>query len=195
MTAASAARAFPSSSSSPSSTSASSVPAHDLEVLLPPGYTFDTSSANRIADLSGTASFGIAMPNLRPLREAKNESLFTMKFGSVFLLSFTVGAILVHNAQLTLRKNEAGIDAVADSTQLGYGFGYGYEYGYEYGYSYGHVYGDDELTLGRGRAMMMAAYSDTAEKEKWSESSNVGKRALSRAGVGLKGVWDALPSY
>ena len=39
----------------------------------------------------------------------------------------------MHNVQLAMQKKEAGIDAVADSIDLGYGFGYGYEYGYEYG--------------------------------------------------------------
>jgi hypothetical protein len=33
------------------------------------------------------------------------------------------------------------------------------------------------------------------EKEKWSESGNVGKRALSNVGTGLKGVWEALPAF
>ena len=117
------------SSSSSSSTSASG----NLEVLLPPGYTHDAST-NRIADVSGgTAAFGVAMPNLRPLKEAKNDWLLTMKVGSCVLLGSAVGAIVVHNVQLAVQKKEAGIDAVADSIDLGYGFGFGYEYGYEYG--------------------------------------------------------------
>lgn len=111
----------------------SSAAGDNLEVLLPPGYSHDASS-NRIADVSGgTAAFGVAMPNLRPLKEAKNDWLLTMKVGSAVLLGSAVGAIVVHNVQLALQKKEAGIDAVADSVDLGYGFGYGYEYGYSYG--------------------------------------------------------------
>lgn len=111
----------------------SSAAGDNLAVLLPPGYSHDASS-NRIADLSGgTAAFGVAMPNLRPLKEAKNDWLMAMKVGSAVLLGSTVGAIVVHNVQLASQKKEAGIDAVADSIDLGYGFGYGYEYGYAYG--------------------------------------------------------------
>ena len=112
-------------------TSSAASPAN-LEVLLPPGYAYD-ASANRIADVSRTASFGVAMPNLRPLKEAKNDWLLAMKVGSVVLLGSAVGAIVVHNVQLAMQKEEAGIDATADSINLGYGFGYGYEYGYQYG--------------------------------------------------------------
>lgn len=111
----------------------SSAAGDNLAVLLPPGYSHDASS-NRIADVSGgTAAFGVAMPNLRPLKEAKNDWLMAMKVGSAVLLGSTVGAIVVHNVQLASQKKEAGIDAVADSIDLGYGFGYGYEYGYAYG--------------------------------------------------------------
>lgn len=108
----------------------------DLEVLLPPGYVSDgvsDVSANRIADVSRTASFGIAMPNLRPLREAKNDWLLVMKAGSVLLLGVSVGAIVVHNVKLALEKNEAGIDAGTEAIDLGYGFNFGYDYGYAYG--------------------------------------------------------------
>lgn len=143
---------------SASSSSSVAVDAASLEALLPPGYVHNAAT-NRIADVSaGTASFGVAMPNLRPLKEAKNEWLFSMKFGSVLLLGGAVAGILAHNVQLAMQKKEAGIDATADSIDLGYGFGYGYDYGYSYGYAYGHVYGDEELTLGRGRAMMMGVY-------------------------------------
>jgi hypothetical protein len=73
-----------------SSLSSSSSPTNDnIEALLPPGYAYDVQT-NRIADVGGTASFGIAMPNLRPLKEAKNEWLFSMKAGSVVLLGSTV---------------------------------------------------------------------------------------------------------
>ena len=44
----------------------------------------------------------------------------------------------------------------------------------------------------------MARYAGEAngeEKESWSESSNPGKRGLAKVGVGLKGVWEALPAF
>ena len=54
--------------------------------------------------------------------------------------------------------------------------------------------------MSRGRAMMMSKYAGVdggggVEKEKWSESSNALKRGTAKVGVGLKGIWEALPAF
>lgn len=62
------------------------------------------------------------------------------------------------------------------------------------------MYGNDELTRGRGRGMMMAYYSGDVDagkgaEEEWINSSNPAKRALGKVGIGLRGVWEALPAF
>lgn len=48
--------------------------------------------------------------------------------------------------------------------------------------------------------MMMAYYSGDVDagkgaEEEWINSSNPGKRALGKVGIGLRGVWEALPAF
>ena len=46
--------------------------------------------------------------------------------------------------------------------------------------------------------MLMGQYEGSAasvEREKWSDSDNKGKRALGKIGIGLKGIWEALPAF
>lgn len=66
-------------------------------------------------------------------------------------------------------------------------------------YAYGHAYGDEEITVSRGRAMMMSKYAGSdgggVQKEKWSESSSPVKRGAAKVGIGLKGIWEALPAF
>ena len=82
------------------------------------------------------------------------------------------------------------------SDYLGYGFAYGYQYGYRYGYDYGHKYGDPEFTADRGAATV--AWSDAPEpappRKRWSESNNPIKSVAGKVGIGLKGVWEAIPA-
>ena len=48
--------------------------------------------------------------------------------------------------------------------------------------------------------MMMSRYAGEAnnggeEKESWIESGNPAKRGLAKVGIGLKGIWEALPAF
>ena len=83
------------------------------------------------------------------------------------------------------------------SDYLGYGFAYGYQYGYRYGYDYGHKYGDLEFTADRGAATV--AWSDAPgppapPRKRWSESNNPIVSVAGKVGIGLKGVWEAIPA-
>jgi hypothetical protein len=66
---------------------------------LPLGLELSGTGANRIADVSGTASFGIAMPNLRPLKEQNGSLLGAMYLGSALILSGVAGTLIHSTVQ------------------------------------------------------------------------------------------------
>ena len=167
----------------------------DARSLLPPERTFGRMrEPARVADVSRYW----AMPNLRPMKESSDGFLTFLKVSSFCILSVTFGVVVSHNAALRREAARGGREAdVAVSDHLGYGFAYGCAYGYAYGYEYGHKYGDPVFTADRGAATV--AWSDAPApaprpRERWSESSHPIKSVAGKVGVGLKGLWEAIPA-
>ena len=153
-----------------------------------------SSRPNRVADVSRYW----AMPNLRPLRESSDAALNVAKLASFFILAAVLGAVVHHNVQEDRARREGGrvVDVDVDD-HLGYGFAYGEAYGRAYGYAYGHAYGDDAFTNARRAPAAARARREEAEREpreRWSESANPAKRAAGKIGIGLKGLWEAIPA-
>ena len=117
---------------------------------------------------------------------------------SFFILAAVLGAVVHHNVQEDRARREGGrvVDVDVDD-HLGYGFAYGEAYGRAYGYAYGHAYGDDAFTNARRAPAAARARREEAEREpreRWSESANPAKRAAGKIGIGLKGLWEAIPA-
>ena len=164
-----------------------------LEALLPPGHDLrDSYVPNRVADVSRYW----AIPNLRPLRESSETILAVLKVSSALILAASMGTVVYHNVQLAAEERAAGrvADVEVDDT-MGYGHAYGFGYGYGYGYGYGHAYASDEVTNRRGAPTFVTVSVDdvNAARERWSDSANPVKRTAAKVGIGLKGLWDALP--
>ena len=166
----------------------------DARSLLPPSRpSCGAREPSRVADVSRYW----AMPNLRPMKESSDGFLTFLKVCSFCILSVTLGVVVQHN--VALRRDAARGGRTADvevSDFLGYGFAYGCAYGYRYGYGYGHAYGDEEFTADRGAATTSGAARDdsAAPRERWSESKNPVKSVAGKVGIGLKGIWEAIPA-
>ena len=166
----------------------------DARSLLPPERTsVGAREPARVADVSRYW----AMPNLRPMKDSSEGFLTFLKVSSFCILSVTLGVVVSHDAASRREAARGGRAAdVEVSDYLGYGFAYGYQYGYRYGYDYGHKYGDLEFTADRGAATV--AWSDAPEpappRKRWSESNNPIVSVAGKVGIGLKGVWEAIPA-
>jgi hypothetical protein len=128
------------------------------------------------------------------MKESSDGFLTFLKLCSFLILSATMGTVIVHNVQQAneLKKNARVVD-VSVSDFLGYGFAYGFGYGYRYGYDYGHAYGCEEFTNTRNEPGDRTVASEK-QRETWSESSDPVKRVAGKVGIGLKGVWEAIPA-
>ena len=190
-----ASASLPSKTLSDSGTLVHGVLHGDARSLLPPERTSGRAlEPARVADVSRYW----AMPNLRPMKDSSDGFLTFLKVSSFCILSVTLGVVVSHNAALRREAARGGraVD-VEGSDHLGYGFAYGYQYGYRYGYGYGHKYGDPEFTADRGAANVAWSDAPRAEpepRERWSESSHPVKSVAGKLGVGLKGVWEAIPA-
>jgi len=167
----------------------------DARSLLPPERTsVGAREPARVADVSRYW----AMPNLRPMKESSEGFLTFLKVSSFCILSVTLGVVVSHDAASRREAARGGRSAdVEVSDYLGYGFAYGYQYGYRYGYDYGHKYGDPEFTADRGAATVAwsdAPSSSSPPRKRWSESNNPIVSVAGKVGIGLKGVWEAIPA-
>ena len=189
-----ASASLPSKTLSDSGTLVHGVLHGDARSLLPPERTSGRAlEPARVADVSRYW----AMPNLRPMKESSEGFLTFLKVSSFCILSVTFGVVVSHDAASRREAARGGRSVdVEVSDYLGYGFAYGYQYGYRYGYDYGHKYGDPEFTADRGAATV--AWSDAPEpappRKRWSESNNPIKSVAGKVGIGLKGVWEAIPA-
>ena len=162
-------------------------PSHPpLEALLPPGHDLrDSYVPNRVADVSRYW----AIPNLRPLRESSETILTVLKVSSALILAATMGTVVYHNVQLAAEERAGGrvADVDVDDTM---------GYGHAYGYGYGHAYASDEVTVRREAPAFVAVSVDEtkAPRERWSDSANPVKRTAGKVGIGLKGLWEAIPA-
>jgi hypothetical protein len=127
------------------------------------------------------------------MKESSDGFLTFLKVCSFCILSVTLGVVVQHNVALRRAAARGGRTAdVEVSDFLGYGFAYGCAYGYRYGYGYGHAYGDEEFTADRGAATTSG--DSAAPRERWSESKNPVKSVAGKVGIGLKGIWEAIPA-